>query len=254
MTISEIKALAEGGDVQAMMALGEHYYDKYQEDDFPLAAEKSLPWYEMAGMHGDVEGASRCMILGSAQVLMAKEAGDFDQMREHAAYFSKVSTQYMDIDDLVASSAYEEIGKCMDVCLYAFAVSCYLNEKFAVAANGLDAIKEDSEYYGMAQVLKGICLSDMDKDLEGAECLTILGNDMNSLLPSAHDSVDEEILERGTLYFALYLRMLERKTDAAYELINRALDVIDDEQVRAILLDELTHYKKKLFGGYKYVD
>ena len=254
MTTQELKSLAEGGDVNAMMALGEHYYNKYQQDDFPLAAQKALPWYTLAGRSGDVEGAIRAMILGSAQILMAKEAAQWNEMSKYSAEISGISVEFLRNEKLANSDAYDEIIKCMDICLYATSISSYLMEDFAEAVEGLEGIEPGSEYYGMAQVLLGICLSDMDRDLEGTERLMILHNDMKGILTPTPDTVDEEILERGTLYLALYYRMLERKPGKAYELINRALEVIEEPDVRGILLDELAHYKKRLFGGYTYVE
>ena len=254
MTISELVELAEGGNVEAMMELGERYYNQYQEKNLPLALEKSLPWYTMAGRHGDPDGASWCVKMGSIQILMAKNDARFDQMEEYALQFAEICGEFAQNEALFDSPAGEQIVECMDVCLYASALYLYMQKNCEGAVKELEAIEQDSGYYGMAQVLMGICLSDIDRDEEGAQCLSILNGDIKSLMPPIPDRTDEEFLELGTQYYAVWLRLIELNVDAAYDLMNRVLAVVEDEAVRSLLVDELAHYKKKLFGGYKYVN
>lgn len=243
---------AGNGDVSAMLTIAKDIYDRHQEKDLEFALEESLPWYVQAADCGSEDGAALAIIGYTGLIALAKERGEWKQAIARANRASDFCMKVLE-DPRFKGMLDAELDPCINLCLFVEAICYYLDEEYEEALEDIARIDRNSEYHALATVLKGLCLNELDRDDEGHQILLMLDDHPESILPKAHDTVDEEILSRGFLHQALYIRLILGDTNRAQALLSRGAQIIKDPDVLASITEELSFYKKKLFGGYKFI-
>lgn len=251
MDIEEVKKLAINGDVKACMELGSYYYN---QDKSARGMQEALKWYLIAADKKDF-GAMRMVILTNGVFAHAQ----MQVCADIAAQYDSAALKYSDIADLAdelykltdGNPAFAEIHQFAYnewiSALYRFGVCAYFNGNNETI---MDLFEEFDE--PQIQVLKGVTMSiksaqDLKqayawlKPIETKEYFKLIGT-----------KLEEQLAAMGALRISVYYRMLLKNLDGAVNFLNNMLPSFSSDLCKGIINDELSMYKKKTFGGYKY--
>ena len=257
MTIEEAIQLAENGDIGAMMALGQHYFQQNTGEGISKAAE----WYEAAAKQNVVLAihltviCKKILAYAGLQIAEHDEFGaqfamnDWKEVYDWAAKELECinaeveGTEKLNIDD--ALNNFTETS-------YFYALTCYWADRFCDVTALLSDFDDTR-----SKILFGAAL------IQLAETNTQMANAMSILTPIIKDTsyaaADKGAWEEDVYTLtALQLSMLYKNNgsqsdmESAVSLLNFVLRAVKNENNIAMLRSELNHYQKKLFGGYKY--
>lgn len=258
MTLDEAKALAEQGNVDAMMALASYY--KTENND-----EEASRYYELAAERGDLRAIHRVSQSASNMahfsMKLIEEGGKHpggsggleNDLKKSLYWATKLANGSKTIDD-PSGNLVETTNEIMLEELSRLSGLYYLQKNFDELARVTKDI--DAPY---ARAVHGYALFMLSKDYSGYKAaFDLLKNIENSLCWK--EDYQNAVLTRALLIdmvdtlTALY-RTLDEDVDAAYHVLEIALanltDESDRDDVRKIMT---THYRKKLLGGYTYVE
>lgn len=255
MTFHDYLCNAEAGDVEAMLWLSHYYHDKNSYE----GTEKSIYWGEMAAEAGSPQGI---MITATGYPLLAlineaSNVGEYKtaiQYRKKTIKWSKLALERLEVD----SKGREILLQKIDESNYGIAASHFFMGKYDEALDytyGLSAIN--------VTILRGCCFFRLAKTnaeyYEAYNDLKILENarEYNLEISSTSES-EQRIFVYGIQFLANLYRtgLPERLTidiNKSASLLYDAFTSLTDEQLKAQLQKEIDHYRKKLFGGYRYI-
>lgn len=256
MTINEAIVEANSGNVEAMLAVADFYA---KSEELGNGMEMALQWYEKAAETGNVYGMEMAGITYMISASTSLAIGAFaDSLEEWNRAFEKfhLLVQY----EGYSLEKKRDIKKKAQQCIYKTIYCNVLLKRYEDALYILERISFKNVSKEM--MLKGICLYHMAEETENyEEVYDILryfeSKSALSCLKDASNELEEMILSEGYIALSLFYRIgiagVERDIDRAYSLLSMVADKIKGKMADEFIQEELSHYKKKLFGGYKYI-
>lgn len=256
MTLEEARARAEAGEVSAMMALGNYYSNNQDsEDSINIAYE----WYQKAAEAGDSDAilkmAEYSYRLASAMLPFLDQRGadkDLVQIMENSYKWTKKLVQSMSKLGIRGDALNDAAEFYIDSIVW-------LSSVYSLGKN-YAGIKQITEGVPLpaAQALYGFALYELGGTEN--ELNTALGYLEAAMHPDFWSnnyggSLVIEMLKGGaaSTLSAMY-RVLRRDNKAAHDALATCLKFTTNPDLRTALQEDMSHYKKALFGGYKYVD
>ncbi|MCD7784030.1 MAG: hypothetical protein LUH18_00340 [Oscillospiraceae bacterium] len=248
MTINEAEALAQEGNVDAMVALADYYMDQQK-----LGSAKR--WYDTAADRGNLKALYMSVSLAPVDAdITLKITGNMSDVCDVYIkawdYYSR-GLNYPDLND-EARSIFLELNENNSLALNV-GHSFTMSNRYDEGIDFMSAYDKDPRF----SVLLGVCYT-----LEGKNPVRADYLEKGYLYLRVLDSEMPEI-PTDALYLALgcleidYLqaddiRMKSTRTDitAAY---NCACKIASLSGYEDLGRERLSHYRKKMFGGYMYV-
>lgn len=255
MTLEEAKTLADQGNATAMAALGDYYSKQDDEDAMDIAYQ----YYERAAEAGEwnstvnmAQTTDKVAAFTFAVIEDGKRLTSMDAEIEKAFYWARK------FDSLARS-----LNKSQDVQEFAeenlvTAVSrlgtlYYFDEKY----KDLARITKDIQH-PYAQTLYGLALFQLsDSDSELAESFRALRNVENEVCwkNELQGKFSRMLPVEAGLYLSGMYRVQEKDIDSAYRVLNMIVSRTIDDSVRQDVREKMaSHFRKKLFGGYTYIE
>ncbi|MGN0998103.1 MAG: hypothetical protein ACI4PO_00955 [Faecousia sp.] len=255
MTLLEAQDLAARGDVGAMMALANYYSkDTSNEDSIDIAFE----YYQQAAEAGEPTAismmAETSYRTASNMLLLLEQFGrDDDAIRsiEDAHKWTQKLVQTMDELGIHGDAANSANDLYIDSIVWLSSIYC-LDNNFS----SMKRITEDVSH-PIAQALYGRALYELagpNDEMETA--FRFMRSAMHYSFWADKYSKPKflEILRTttGSILSSMY-RVLYQDIDAAYNVTEMMLRNTKDPDLRSALQEDISCYKKTIFGGYKYI-
>lgn len=252
MTIEEARLQANQGDIGAMCSLGDYYR---QKQDFEEAAK----WYDM-GAQRDVVYAAHMAVkvhsiiaISALQIVNKVEYGwAFARDDTKAAFDASVREMTLLRDKVPGYETVDPDEAYSDFVdnAYRFALCSYEMGENALAIRTVDGSEKPE-----ARVLYGQALFESDPTDEN---FVIAFDGVKCLEGIEFGDAEEELYARAVFLLSMMYRegVPERgvapNAEKAVTLLTKASGRLKDQKFKSIIDKELSRYKKKMFGGYKY--
>ena len=249
MTYEEAVNRANSGDVDCMIMLGDFYLNNKNLDNYEQM-KQALPWYENAAKLGSARGAEGAMIIydffGMANRslnLWSDAISEYQNAYNCGTLMQKLSNS----DNTSTSSISEKKNK------YGFLIAyCqYRNDDYSDALDTLTQIPELQDDL-KSNMLTGLC----SFNLENPDSKNILSiyesQELTQVFETLQNEEQELFLSLGYVYLTLFIR--DEDAARAYNILSKGLSEVCFPKAKDFLSSELSHYKKKMFGGYQYCD
>ncbi|MCQ2438761.1 MAG: hypothetical protein MJ074_03250 [Oscillospiraceae bacterium] len=259
MTLDECLRLAEQGNTDAMVALAKYYSQETEQQDLD-AAEK---YYEMAADAGNFDA-----LLHEVQIseltcntftvpMLTSSVFDAQTAEESIGEFYKWASK---LHDVVSTIEFSESGKTAVDELYFEAV---------IYQASIDLLKTDHESaaavtaninYPYIRVLHGLALyklANLNSEIEKAIAyLTSVEDESvwNTFFEKANPKLFEMWRNVAGCYLAVIYRMIQQDLPSSYRVWTFLKEHTKDEGTRNDAQNELSHFRKTLFGSYRYVE
>lgn len=258
MTVEEIIAAANNGNVDAALALARFFEESDSEDKY----DNALPWYEKAAFAGSHEGLLKALIIHEVEANSNKHFGDWDEMITHVTRIIALCKIVFDAADEFDEEEWVMVDEKFRYACYLIAVERYMRNDFEGALHRLERIEEEPTV--MMKILRGCAVFD-----NALETNTITGNVVKSVFSDLSplevspelfvsddtDYTDDYLLATGFFYLAGIIRNAPfYDLQRAYNLLKNSLNYLITGQGRKMIEEEMTHYREKLFGGLQYVN
>ncbi|MCM1540214.1 MAG: hypothetical protein NC121_03030 [Blautia sp.] len=276
MSFQEIVQAAKEGNrdaVHAIYVIGIGYTCPGEQQDF----EYAKTCLELVVDLGSVEAAWEAMKLYKIGAYARMNLCKWEEAIAEIGSVQKMASIVFNDDDFadgtdeksgkdrfdIAEEYFREADYDMLICLMAL-------EKEEKALSWLDNIKPDHLYYEKYRVLRGILL--FSAAAKNREVLQAAYNELRVVEPdSAYVPKKTEILNnfdevqyeqinymRAAWTLADMYRLgipgiLAVNVNHAHDILESALSKLSDPDCKKSLEEELSHYKKKLFGGFQYL-
>lgn len=261
MTLEEAISRANQGDVQCMNILGDFYGEKAFSGDGQNRSEyidNALFWYNKAIQRGDKYAALQAINVHSFMGILYKRADEdwlADEIIEQWEEVRKCVDIVLKASD-ITKEEYISVQKSQRQALYEIAYGYYQKNEIGMAAIYLQSLESGS--YKKADLLRGICYFQLERPInETYEFLSKLEEDEYLLLFEEMHGLELMRLSLVFFYLALIYRtgvVGSSDTDRAYAILMKGYEMVDSEAVKEMFLEELAHYKKKMFGGFTYCE
>lgn len=249
--IEKLLCEANEGDVGAMLELTRHYMCvEYSYVD-------AVKWADAAADTGHANG---CMLSAHLHCLTAeanKALGNIDGMKEESqiAYDRAIlisdalKQNRLQWNEQMKNQFYDRWRKIR----YILALSIYYQGD-SLDMVDLEQVVSILEGVPSAQAgfLRGICVIRKEKYQEAFSSLLDAYEDTN-YANAVKEPLEEGIYSEGIRELSLLYRIEKSDLNKAVEVLNHGIATVKDADFRKPLQDELNHYSKKLFGGYRYV-
>ena len=255
MTLEEAKTLADQGNINAMAALGD-YYSKQDDED---AVDIAYQYYERAAEGGDwnstvnmAQSTDRAASFAFAMIEEGKRLTSMDADIEKAFYWAgkfdslaRSLNKSPDVLELAEENLLTAVSRLGT--LY------YFDEKYKDLARITKDIK-----YPYAQALYGLALFQLsDSDSELTDAFRALRNVENEACwkNELQGKFSRMLPVQAGLHLSAMYRILEKDIDSAYRVLDMIASRTIDDSVRQDVREEMaSHFRKKLFGGYAYIE
>lgn len=244
MNIEMLETLADQGDVEAMLKLTDYYVDNDQ-------LGKALEWADLAAAEKKPLGLYKAMVLHGAFMDEMQDQRRWNKMYMHACDTSSYAAAFLGMIREGTIEVEEEtrllaLGLFRDAEYYS-AMSGYLSEKgnMRYAAAHI----EGSEHTREKILLHLLHFALRDPRWDFANVLACL-NDQEYVAMEKTSS--EEIIYALAAMNAATHHTTLGEADKAAALLDRAISIISAPDALAALREERAHYRKGLFGGWKY--
>lgn len=258
MTLEEAKAQAEQGDVEAMMALADYYYSKVENDED--AIDIAYHYYELAANNGESQAILKMaqisgMIADSIFQMIESQGRDesWDEEIEKAYKWAKKlddTTQRLNINN---KDAIEFVNDNLLLATSRLATLYYCDNKY----DDVVRITKDINH-PYAQSVYGLAAYQLaNTDSEIVEAFNALKNAENDLCwrEEYQTKISQVLLIEAASYLSALYRVISHDVDSSYRVLKYiASHAIDESMQQAVREDMAKHFKKKLFGGYTYVE
>ncbi len=248
MTREELTSLAESGNVDAIMALVKMCIDDKNWND-------AIDWADKAAASGNVNGMYKAANLHGMRMHSLLDGGmpfwglmleDAKATQENAAVLiGACRNGQIDLDD----STYSGLLELLRDAVYCEAVVAYQSDEndYAKGVKLLGSIDTPRE-----QTLCGLCYFELSQH---DDAMRVLNSVYRNSTYAGAKKVPVEEAQYGTAMFALSVmtRMNTGDLEAAIAILNRGIDGVTDEDIKAPLRKELAKYQKKMFGGWKFI-
>lgn len=243
MTLEEAIEKANGGDVGAMESLGSYYMDEHNLGE-------AFNWFVKAADEGSFSG----MVMSAN---MFNTLAEYDKLHgEWEKAYAKLSqSQFYASKALLSAEDITPILKILGDAMYGRAF--IQNYIFKDKHTALETIKMGGDSSVLKhRILQAVCIDlDCEENISEAYKLLSVLKDTKAeeLKISEYDSMDQNVFVDGFEILAILLRIYFNQIDLAAEVLIKGYNCITAENGRKTIANELSHYKKGLFGGYKYV-
>lgn len=262
MTIQQALTEARRGNVQAMLQVADFYSRKMNQEDGHYADNLSLAleWYEKAAQTGDVYALE---MTSSGYTIFAEisiQIGAYeDSLREWTQVYKYTLplVKYPGYSREKRQQMHEQVMKSM----YKIAYCNYLLHRFDAAIDILE--KMSPEPYTKEMLLKGISQFEVAEQIIDFEiAYEALGElevqEMYDCIHNAVDDLEEMVFAKGYMFLSIYYRTglagVPRDINMAHSILSMVSDEVTGEMAWNVIQGELEHYRRKLFGGYQYVE
>lgn len=246
MTLEEVTRLAEDGNVDAMYALGNHYY---QEKEFIDACE----WFDHAACGGLTESYPLAMMTNSIAALMIQEMGLWQRALDHWRNVLKWCGAIFAEPDLFGEQTKDAAQEQFKECTYGMGYNFYRMKQIPDA---MKLLKNGLETDNRCKLLFGLCTF----DCYGEDAVAGMREAYNYLVVAETDCPDvaddltfQALMLLANLYrHAHVINVAGVRTDIgrAYQCVAKAATLPDE--LGAAAQKELKKYTKGLFGSYTY--
>lgn len=248
MTRTELMNMAEAGNVDAVLELVKLCVD---EQDW----NNAIDWADKAAATGNVNGMYKAAnlhsmrmnsILGGGMPFWGVLLEDSKAAQENAAVLiGACRNGQIDLD----ADTYSSLLTVLRDAIYCEAVVAYQSDSndFERGIELLSSIETSRE-----QVLCGLCYFELSKHDDAVRVLNSVYGD-TTYARSKKIPVEEANYATAMFALSVMTRMNTGNLDKAIMILNRGIEGITDEDMKAPLRKELARYQKKLFGGWKYV-
>lgn len=247
MNIEETITKANNGDVDAMIQLTGYYMDKMEINDAIDWADKAAESYNTNGMYKAATLHSFRMIslLKGGMPFWGVMREDAEAIQKNAgillaacqkSLFKLEEDQYSYLLDLFRDA------------LYCEAVTYYSDETDADYARVIHLLKEvDSP---REQTLCGVGYYET-KQYDAAIRILTKVYDCSSYTSSSKVPVEQAIYTVAMLALSEMTR-IQGDANKAVSIMNRSMDGLTDDDMKALIRKELGKYKQTIFGSWKY--
>jgi TPR repeat protein len=257
MTLEEAKVQAEQGNIEAMMALAD-YYSKVENDED--AIDIAFHYYELAANYGNpqaiIKMAQSSSMAADAIFPMIESLGRDDSWYEAIEKAYKWAKKFDDITQSLNINNRDTIELTKDNLLLAtsrLATLYYCDKKYDDVVR---ITKDISHPY--TQSVYGLAAYQLaNTDSEIVEAFNALKNIENDLCwrKEYQTKLSQILLIEAASYLGALYRIISHDVDSAYRVMEYvASHAIDESMQQAVREDMAKHFKKKLFGGYTYVE
>lgn len=272
MELDQLYTLAEQDDIDAILELGNHYWNLDTIADGKVALEL----YERAAEKGSTSGIYSSMAARNV-FAQTEENHNLDEAYDHWKTANKWAKMLLtDRKNELEPEGVEAAERILDKSAYWMASYLWVTDDVKSAFTAVQDAKGEK-----AQLLRGLCRFDMtriDSETLGVdksliefftaiqEMLEVLRSrtyirrvkDLEGLEDGLINVKEELIYAKAAQYVEAFYRdgvpgMVPKNTELAVEILQTAIDSIENLVFKAPLEETLRHYKKKLFGGYTYV-
>lgn len=262
MTLEEVKQLAEQGDIGAMCSLGDFYIKQNTGEGITEAAK----WYEMAAERNVVYAvhmavlAKKILSYAGLQIADGSELGWNYIKKDWQETYDWALREMRMLNDKVAGA--EKIDRDQAIAnyndaLYHLALCNYEQKNYKEVVS---LLKDKNEK--RAKILYGSALLDManyDDEYQYAfQQFKFIDGDVE--YASARKSkYEEKVYAVAALALSQTYRLGLGKNDVkpdmekSVKLLSFVRTYLANAGMKDLVDEELQHYQKKMFGGYKYV-
>lgn len=246
MTLEEAIQAANGGDVEAMKALGNYYYE---QKEFSDASE----WWDKAVECGDIRTA---LVAGGLHSMMGGIYADgmaqfkmaipeWETARKYCQIILNHSNQFSENE---ITSTQEDLAKAA----YGLGYSFYYLHEYQQAADALSDFTDSDE---RCRFLFGMVLwSAYEDKVAGArEAYQYIQTVESSTLDIEPDLIYEGSLTLALIYRSAHLLNIpgvQTDIERAYHCVQRAASL--PGEIGQSAAEELKKYRQGFFGGYTY--
>lgn len=252
MTLEEAIQAANNGDATAALAVADYYYGDGKDPD---KEEAALPWYEKAGNGGNLKGAVVAMLIHSSDAEAYMMMNSYDNALNSWQAVSRWAIAAMDHSDANLKT------KMLSVEKYNYAVfqmGVCLNEQGNPTA-AISILRHADTTDVKSQLLLGICLVKEKQDDSAFPLLTLVKTASSYRETVGRASMDEQLtFANASIVLSRFYRdgsvVGQKDYDEAVNILLMAKQIFAaNSNITSALQKELSHYQKKLFGGYNYV-
>lgn len=245
MDIERLKARAEEGDILSTLVLIGLLVEAERYDE-------ALVWADRAAETGSPDGMYRAALLHAAYMAPAQEQCEWALLDAHAAAVRRYCSMLLHMQGgpefLAEEETQEELRRHFLNARYYGAMACYYLPDADKQAGlrlleGLNGTRE--------RLLLHLIMMDIDDPREdGEDALACVEDKPYITAPKSRS-------EEGVycMMIVLMTKVLKQMGDLnrAVTLMQERLPHVADQHMAGIVREELSHYRKRLFGGWKYV-
>ena len=254
MDRDELIELANGGNIEAMIHLAKGYFGESNVNG-------GLMWAEKAAEHDSYDGRYLVVLAKSVMMTAETELEFWDAMYRS----SKIIQLHANIlkeahvcgKNRLSESALEEIDQKLREAHYHEALYFHFGKDEGKA--GYQKITEilSQPESAKEEALCGVGCIQTGRFEEAFNHWEVVFND-DEYRRASKSQTEQSIYAASMLIFSNFFRDgLRNKCsvdlDAAVSILQKSIDGLENEGMKNMLIEELKRYKRKLFGGWKYV-
>ena len=257
MTIEEAKQLAERGDVHAMMGLADYYAKRnIDENDIDLA----FHYYELAASKGEPQAiqkmAQTSRMTADVAFSMIESGGRVQAMDEDV---EKAFHWAQKLEEVIRSlrisdpETVEFVKENMMTSMARLATLYYVDKKYDDVLRITKGI--DHPYARAVYGLAAYQLANTGSEIETAfNALKSIENDV-CWKKEFQTKLTQILLVEAAAYLSVLYRVVDNDIDSAYRVFSCVATHSLDEAIRKDTREDMArHFKRKLFGGYSYIE
>ncbi len=250
MTLEELRQAAEGGDMDAMIKLGDTLYEMQRTGSVPEGFGGALEWYTRAAENGSLVGVIKAMMFHDNIVVTAKARNYWKLVKESGEESLKYASVALAVTNLAAkyrTMAHEIANNAR----YHLALAYFFQDDDMDTC--ISCLREmDSQEPPIANILLGICLLRTNCVDEAYHYLSPLRGRRNQILPRPAAPAEESLVGLAFFYLSVIYRTVKNDLETAHSVLEEGLQSVEDQDGQELLREDLARYRKGLFGGYRY--
>ena len=248
---NEVLAKAKSGALDAMEQLVTYYREQNDEGN-------ALEWEVHYNATRSATFALMSMGISKMGAHGALNIGAWDEVEND---WNEIFNHARDIlisvqkgEALLDSESIASASEMYNDACYGLALVAYMRDNNYQRV--VEMLNESHNHDTKAKVLLGLGLFNTGNYEDAYAVLNTISQD-RAYANLEKDALEESLYAAGLHNLSNIYRIglpgtVQQNLDSAVSILNMAISVIRDAEFRKILQDELSHYKKKLFGGYQY--
>ena len=253
--IERLLDAAKNGDAGAMLDLG----DLAIKTGTSEGTDQAIYWFSNAAKKGSPLGVFKLMTVYKGKAIFAKRTFSLTALAEYA---NKIVGSYalLPQNEDLPEKFVEMLQNTYSYGLYLQAFAKYFQDEPLEATCILADIEPDETPTPLTYILMGCCQFALFKGNENDErfeqactLLSLLEHKPEIIVNVAEDRLDQLLLFKAFSCLAIALRLHYKDIQRAYNILKKGHELITEEEIKAMLLDEMSHYRPKFFGGLQYV-
>jgi len=253
--LSEILARAQTGNQEAISQLIDYYKEQNDED-------KAAYWEDKKTLENYAGLTILSMLMNGLELLASQSMGAWDEVENNAKEIRKKAKELLEMyhrgDIYPNADNIHTAKKHLADAEYGLAVAAYMRDDDANKAFQILHAQEELPIKSAA--LLGVAAAGINKlDVAYKQLNQVIYDQEYAQADRANYFADEMIYAQAFHYMSAMYRiglpgLVKQDLEHAMDILGAGIRVIKDVDCRKILVNELSKYKKKLFGGYKYVE